>query len=126
MPNFVTLDEVQALAAKWVPRLRLQDWDIAYSVEDIGEAAGSCQAFHLKQSADIKIHEGMPLVFKPHSHGARNGRLTEAVLVHELLHLYEETPGDDDAPELVGLRERLIDRFVRVLLEADAAGAWGT
>lgn len=119
----VTLSEVEALAAKWVPRLRLQDWDITYYVEDIGEAAGSCLSFPLKQSADIKIHEGMPLAFKRHSHGSRNGRLTEAVLVHELLHLFEETSGDDD-DALVAQRERLIDRFVRVLLEADASGGW--
>lgn len=132
----VTLAEVEAYGAKWIPRLHLLDWQIHFEITDCEDAAGTCKSDWLKMITWIKIDERMPdHMFRDFWFGVGEGRKTEWVVVHELLHVKEEPQWDrigaltkDDEilyDALVAFRERQIDQTVRVLLEADASGAWG-
>jgi hypothetical protein len=131
----VTIEEVEALGAKWIPRLRLSDWTIVFRVEDCSPAVGSCSTNWTKQMAFISIDDGMPGSFDGFAHGVRKGRGTEAVVLHELLHVLEspnkgdirEACGDDEDldQKITDYRERLIDSVTRILLEAEYfEGAW--
>lgn len=129
----VTEEEVEAWGRKWAPRLHVTDWEVRYKVGDLGQAAGQCDWDWIKHSAVVTIDDGMPGVYA--FKGVREGREIESVVVHELLHLIQppnigqihemlkDHPQIDQA--FTDLSERMIDLFVRILLEADA-GAWAS
>ena len=78
--------DLEALAAKWVPRLRLGDWQIAVSyVEgltmDGAPVHGLCSPFLERRRAKIEINDPST------PHDCDYPPTVEEVLVHELLHV---------------------------------------
>ncbi|MBK8941269.1 MAG: hypothetical protein IPM79_27590 [Polyangiaceae bacterium] len=78
--------DLEALAAKWIPRLRLGDWQIAVSyVEgltmDGAPVHGLCSPFLERRRAKIEINDPRT------PHDCDYPPTVEEVLVHELLHV---------------------------------------
>lgn len=78
--------DLEALAAKWIPRLRLGDWQIAVSyVEgltmDGAPVHGLCSPFLERRRAKIEINDPST------PHDCDYPPTVEEVLVHELLHV---------------------------------------
>ena len=141
----VTLAEVEAYGLKWIPRLHLLDWQIEFRMKrrELG-VAGTCWAEFRRRAAQIWIdpdlHNVVGLDVSYIKIGARRNRLVESVVVHELLHILEKPletqmssilwktgkPEPDSWVLFQDYSEMMIDSFVRILLEADAAGAWST
>lgn len=139
-----TLGEVEAFGAKWIPRLRLQDWDITFRVAKCENThhIGECFAEFRRRSAIITIDPDVRarVADLPVGQGVRKGREVEQCVVHELFHVVEQPhmhwlrdeiwKDGKTEPKAWAMfqdyQETFIEAVSRVLLEADAAGAWGT
>jgi hypothetical protein len=107
---------IEELLAEWQKRLKLQDWEIKISFKreyDMDEKLGSISWSHNKKQASLDLLD--PIDYPPTSFDEYD---TEAVIVHELLHLHtaftaRPTEGWEEVME-----ERAINAISKALVNA--------
>jgi hypothetical protein len=136
--------------AKWQPRLRLMDWDIWIVVDKMDypdHVAESSKEWRCKRARIIFRPDFLEFtrVNGENSQDETDERLIEGTLVHELLHVSEESVvamvqreidwyvGKGNDSGIIGAelrnqwrdyREWWINHMVRTLLEADRSAGW--
>lgn len=111
----MTLTQLKTLVAKWQERLRLEDWNIKVrwaTPEEVaaGDWNGVCWPYVTTKEAEIAI-------INPISALSDEGRDTEYLVVHELLHLHH-APFQTKEGSMGELAEENIVHSIAILLLA--------